>query len=136
MTLTIKRDGNWSSFQLANSALPLSVTSSAIAPSARMQTHAGIIKLEKHSDFTGAPNNREPHRLRHASALFRDCKYETQHASFPSWAAHLHYAHSFIWEHHCLPARPLKCGSAGMVMWDAVCKHIVLVDKACAHVRV
>ena len=38
MTLTIKRDGNWSSFQLANSALPLSVTSSAIAPSARMQS--------------------------------------------------------------------------------------------------
>ena len=37
MTLTIKRDGNWSSFQLANSALPLSVTSSAIAPSARMR---------------------------------------------------------------------------------------------------
>ena len=36
MTLTIKRDGNWSSFQLANSALPLSVTSSAIAPSARI----------------------------------------------------------------------------------------------------
>ena len=42
MTLTIKRDGNWSSFQLANSALPLSVTSSAIAPSARMKTTAGI----------------------------------------------------------------------------------------------
>jgi len=40
MTLTIKRDGNWSSFQLANSALPLSVTSSAIAPSARMQAKA------------------------------------------------------------------------------------------------
>ena len=40
MTLTIKRDGNWSSFQLANSALPLSVTSSAIAPSARMDTSA------------------------------------------------------------------------------------------------
>ena len=38
MTLTIKRDGNWSSFQLANSALPLSVTSSAIAPSARMES--------------------------------------------------------------------------------------------------
>ena len=37
MTLTIKRDGNWSSFQLANSALPLSVTSSAIAPSARIK---------------------------------------------------------------------------------------------------
>ena len=36
MTLTIKPDGNWSSFQLANSAPPLSVTGSAIAPSARM----------------------------------------------------------------------------------------------------
>ena len=33
MTLTIKLDGNWSSFQLANSAPPLSVTDSAIAPS-------------------------------------------------------------------------------------------------------
>ena len=32
MTLTIKLDGNWSSFQLANSAPPLSVTDSAIAP--------------------------------------------------------------------------------------------------------
>ena len=31
MTLTIKLDGNWSSFQLANSAPPLSVTDSAIA---------------------------------------------------------------------------------------------------------
>ena len=37
MTLTIKLDRNWSSFQLANSAPPLSVTGSAIAPSARMQ---------------------------------------------------------------------------------------------------
>ena len=36
MTLTVKLDGNWSSFQLANSAPPLSVTDSAIAPSARM----------------------------------------------------------------------------------------------------
>ena len=36
MTLTIKLDGSWSSFQLANSAPPLSVTDSAIAPSARM----------------------------------------------------------------------------------------------------
>ena len=36
MTLTIKRDRNWSSFQLANSAPPLSVTGSAIAPSARI----------------------------------------------------------------------------------------------------
>ena len=37
MTLTVKLDWNWSSFQLANSAPPLSVTDSAIAPSARMQ---------------------------------------------------------------------------------------------------
>ena len=36
MTLTIKLDGNWSSFQLANSAPPLSVTGHAIAPPARM----------------------------------------------------------------------------------------------------
>jgi len=36
MTLTIKLDGNWNSFQLANSAPPLSVTGSATAPSARM----------------------------------------------------------------------------------------------------
>ena len=38
MTLTIKLDGNWSSFQLANSASPLSVTDSALAPSARIDT--------------------------------------------------------------------------------------------------
>ena len=36
MTLTIKLDGNWNSFQLANSAPPLSVTDSAIASSARI----------------------------------------------------------------------------------------------------
>ena len=36
MTLTIKLDGNWSSLQLANSALPLSVTDRAIAPSVRI----------------------------------------------------------------------------------------------------
>ena len=36
MTLTIKLDGNWSSFQLANSAPPLGVTGSASAPTARM----------------------------------------------------------------------------------------------------
>ena len=38
MTLTVKLDWNWNSFQLANSAPPLSVTDSAIAPSARMLT--------------------------------------------------------------------------------------------------
>ena len=40
MTLTIKLDGNWSSFQLANSTPPLSVTDSAIAPSARVHLQA------------------------------------------------------------------------------------------------
>ena len=35
-TLTIKLDRNWSSFQLANSTPPLSVTGNAIAPSARI----------------------------------------------------------------------------------------------------
>ena len=46
MTLTIKLDGNWSSFQLANSAPPLSVTDSAIAPSARM--HAVSVHVQVH----------------------------------------------------------------------------------------
>ena len=36
MTSTIKLDRNWNSFQLANSAPPLSVPDNAIAPSARM----------------------------------------------------------------------------------------------------
>ena len=36
MTLTIKLDRNWNSFQLANSAPPLSVTDSVIDPSARI----------------------------------------------------------------------------------------------------
>ena len=40
MPLTIKLDGNWNSFQLANSAPPLSVTDSAVAPSARMLQQA------------------------------------------------------------------------------------------------
>ena len=38
-------NGNWSSFQLANSAPPLSVTGSAIAPSARM---GGLLALRPH----------------------------------------------------------------------------------------
>ena len=36
MTLTIKLDGNWNSFQLANNTPPLGVTGSVIAHSARM----------------------------------------------------------------------------------------------------
>ena len=42
MSLTIKLDGNWNSFQIANSAPPLSVTDSAIAPSARMRAKMNI----------------------------------------------------------------------------------------------
>ena len=54
VTLTIKLDGNWSSFQLANSAPPLSVTDSAIAPSAR-------IKREGPPTFSPrAPNKCKP----------------------------------------------------------------------------
>ena len=37
MTLTIKLDGNWNSFQVANSAPPLSATDSAMPLSARMR---------------------------------------------------------------------------------------------------
>ena len=37
LTLTIKLDGNWNSFEVANSAPPLSVADRAIAPSARMR---------------------------------------------------------------------------------------------------
>ena len=54
MTLTIKLDGNWSSFQLANSAPPLSVTDSAIAPSARIQHCWRGSKPEKHEFKQGS----------------------------------------------------------------------------------
>ena len=43
MTLTIKLDGNWSSFQLANNTPPLSVTGSVIAPSARMTARDQLV---------------------------------------------------------------------------------------------
>jgi hypothetical protein len=52
MTLTIKLDRNWSSFQLANSAPPLSVTDSAIAPSARILLQVGFC-------FTAAREERQ-----------------------------------------------------------------------------
>ena len=47
MTLTIKLDRNWSSFQLANSTPPLCVTGSALAPSARMGLHSLTQKMRK-----------------------------------------------------------------------------------------
>ena len=52
MTLTIKLDRNWSSFQLANSAPPLSVTGSAIAPSARIARDALFLRSKYVSDYT------------------------------------------------------------------------------------
>ena len=51
MTLTIKLDGNWSSFQLANNTSPLSVTDSIIAPSARMSPQLRL--LEETSGCSG-----------------------------------------------------------------------------------
>ena len=42
MTLTVRLDWNWSSFQLAISASPLGVTASANAPSARMCITAAL----------------------------------------------------------------------------------------------
>ena len=47
MTLTIKLDRNWSSFQLANNTPPLSVTGSVIAPSARMNITSIMIVMFK-----------------------------------------------------------------------------------------
>ena len=52
MTLTIKLDRNWSSFQLANSAPPLSVTDSAIAPSARMKHLAVALESDNARHFS------------------------------------------------------------------------------------
>ena len=49
MTLTIKLDRSWNSFQLTSSAPPLTVTDSAIAPSARVPVHceAGLHAIPK-----------------------------------------------------------------------------------------
>ena len=55
MTLTIKLDGNWSSFQLANNTPPLSVTGSVIAPSARMAV---------------PPTRHTHHKKRHCADVF------------------------------------------------------------------
>ena len=49
MILTIKLDWNWSSFQLANIALPQNVMRCDIAPSARIVTYGDNAAL------TGAP---------------------------------------------------------------------------------
>ena len=55
MTLTIKLDRNWSSFQLANSAPPLSVTGSAIAPSARMLGGGSLLGADLAPDYALSP---------------------------------------------------------------------------------
>jgi hypothetical protein len=79
MTLTIKLDRNWSSFQLANSAPPLSVTDSAIAPSARMPLpwHGGGYRSLKLT--TATPGYRCARKL----GLFRrssPCPRTSRHA--------------------------------------------------------
>ncbi len=54
MTLTIKLERNWSSFQLANRAPPLSVTDSSIAPSARMRSYvSGCLLFSKRQILYG-----------------------------------------------------------------------------------
>ena len=53
MTLTIKLDGNWSSFQLANNTPPLSVTGTVIAPSARIE-RAGTARRSAKAEL-GSP---------------------------------------------------------------------------------
>ena len=65
MTLTIKLDGNWSSFQLANSTPPLSVTDSAIAPSARMVVRSCLSRPLK--------QNMQPYKLFDACTQFDIC---------------------------------------------------------------
>ena len=78
MTLTIKLDGNWSSFQLANNTPPLSVTGSVIAPSARMRSKASSPQRHGHTGPTqcfgwhgpGGPENRRGAQ-KHLSAPLR-----------------------------------------------------------------
>jgi len=69
MTLTIKLDGNWSSFQLANSAPPLSVTDSAIAPSARMQQEASNWELCREDYLCGGSGAHLQHYFGRAGGL-------------------------------------------------------------------
>ena len=47
MTLTIRLDGNWKSFQPAISASPINVTDNALAPSARLKTVTGYPVIQK-----------------------------------------------------------------------------------------
>ena len=74
MTLTIKRDGNWSSFQLANSALPLSVTSSAIAPSARIVSRDLAQQLPFHVDVSVVLHLALPKKEERQSCLIKEEK--------------------------------------------------------------
>ena len=74
MTLTIKLDGNWSSFQLANNTPPLSVTGSVIAPSARMPSSGRLHVVSFHecmfaSFFNFESNHKVNSRTRKHSFL-------------------------------------------------------------------
>ena len=101
MTLTIKLDRNWSSFQLANSAPPLSVTDSAIAPSARMHRRAmtsdpGALQLphgclNKSASLTKGSNvsksqTRTAQMLPQRVCCPRRCAMPVQHVRVPEQA--------------------------------------------------
>ena len=62
MTLTITLDGNWRSFQLPNSTPPLSVTDSAIAPSARMVFPAALILWQYLLHLIGKSKHDDMHK--------------------------------------------------------------------------
>jgi hypothetical protein len=81
MTLTIKLDGNWSSFQLANSAPPLSVTDSAIAPSARI-SHICIFMCTRLSCF---------HHCGWPSMMALGFALQQHHHATPHWPTQLHH---------------------------------------------
>ena len=82
MTLTIKLDRNWSSFQLANRAPPLSVTDSSIAPSARMLAGRRFRK-DRVPKFTGVTPWFEAKRF---LGLFRRSSPALIHQGMPKHA--------------------------------------------------
>ena len=111
MTLTIKPDWNWSSFQLANSTPPLSVTGSATAPSARMHCKARKPNLCATScDLSQAPCVSQ----RHTNATTRPIKQTpTQDSTAASkWlgAGATTTPQICSTAHSCYPSHIFHCG--------------------------
>ena len=76
MTLTVKLDRNWSSFQLANSTPPLSVTGSAIAPSARMTGLGGdLISFVTLTQMLPATKKTYQHARTHLHPYIHACTH-------------------------------------------------------------